>query len=218
MQVSRRLRVFKRKLFRLVKAYGIPERYISLRVYDIALTNLEKQLYADIVDLLRDKAFTTKAKLQVSLVAVARGGNIPATVLHYKMSRLFEKEIEANQITFSLHYCPISTRHKDQANNEQALKQLKKELQQKERVDKVYIVDDLLDTGKTLHIIHEELYNSAWYSRTSYLFCFLKTLMKFTETSLQTKNILCNLKKPFKNKTYIGLELNTKKWLTFWYD
>lgn len=156
--------------------------------------------------------------LQVCFVSVARGGNIPATILHYQLSQLFMKEIERERtLKISLLYCALSTRGEAGVNsdqpNQKALTDLRNNLSQmyKENSNlKVYVVDDLLDTGYTCKLMQTAFCKDKWVKAVTYLFCFIKPR--------GLENLVESKKKSFTSPIVGGQDITTDKWLNFWYE
>lgn len=203
----------------IVTYYKSRPRYISASCYYNAITNVTEQCIDDLVTEY-NKQLSNKSnkrlkqdkpkKTNICIIGIIRGGSIAATALHYKLEAAFGKGFD-----ISLQLCSIKTRDLDAStSNEEELTKLKTYMANK-TWDRVYIVDDLFDTGQTLKILHSNLKSEKWYSKCMYAFVFLKgDLNKSDYRFLQATELRTSVL----SKIIVGLDINSNKWFQFWYE
>ena len=199
------------------------QKYLDCYSTTTATMTLAESCTADIETLLLQN---TKRRVKVLLVAIERGGNIPNTILNYNLAESFKKELSTNKLSlYSLH-CSISTRDKKSVSNQQSMSRLKADIKAilKKSADDnyddtlIYLVDDLFDTGETLKLLYKAFKREAWYGSATHLFCFSKET--WTNT-LARINMLLGYSEGTTfptNMLVIGKVIETKKWLSFWYE
>lgn len=195
-----------------------PSKDITFSAYTKTVKVLIDYCFKDIQTLL---AVNTRRRTKIILVAIERGGNVPATLINYAISDGLQDYIKENKAEIHSLHCSISTRDKKPGSNAKALLKLKTEIRAivkaapfgVEDNSRIYFIDDLLDSGETIRTIHNALNKEAWYDRARYLFVYSKqsaiqtlSTVDFQGDYLGSANI------------EIGKNLKTRRWLSFWYE
>lgn len=194
--------------------------YVSPSRFARATRNLHNRCVEDISHTLNGSH--PKSKLKVVLVSIERGGSLPTTMLNYSLSKAFAEDIKEGLLTIHGVHCTLSTRDKKPGNNKKALHQLKEDINallspsknsRKELEPRIYIVDDLLDSGTTFKLVQEALHNSPWHFGVVYLFSFAKEKLENAYQKYSLKGFFQET-----SQIVVGEVIPTKKWLRFWHE
>lgn len=202
------------KNYKLFQKIGIKDYCQDLfTLFDLVSKDLKEFL---------DKSKDTKSPKKLVLVSIERGGNIPSTFLNYQISKAFKEELVSNQLQLHFLHIPISTRDKKSSPNVMTIPKLEREIKSilknsPEDVSnsKIYFIDDLLDSGATLQLLHNTLCRVYWYSAVNYVFCYTKADPKVIVDSYYLDGDYIPGKH---SKIIVAKNLKTSKWLDFWYD
>lgn len=176
------------------------------KLHDIALFDISNMLNR-----------SESKKNDVILISIERGGNIPATLLNYSLSDSLREDVASGLLNIHSVHVNLSTRDRKPGSNKEALNALKKEIERiiaknpgciTEGSLAIYFVEDLLDSGKTLSLLDRAFRKEIWFGGgiSTLLVCYAKQTLDF----YLTEGLPLRLK--------AGEILNTKKWLSFWYD
>jgi hypoxanthine phosphoribosyltransferase len=157
----------------------------------------------------------------ICLIAVVRGGTIPTTLIDYQISKWISKNksLATGEIKIHTLYVNMNTYKDKDVEDKESLLKLKRELNnltkkiRRKSLDMVFVIDDLVDTGRTLRKIHKSLSSCIYFENpVQYVFLFIKDLKRLNEVKKKLNSVTHNY------NIIIGKVLNTKKWLAFWYD
>lgn len=187
------------------------------------------------VDLNTFLATTGNERAKVVLVSVDRGGSVPTTIIDYSLGSFSKEKRTSRKLSISRLNLPLSTRDSKQGEtNVEALTKVKANINQilhptklhYGRPIRIYVIDDLLDSGATLDLIVRSFKDETWYKQVKFVFLyhtvdrdkqgFLRSTHEFLPPFFTLDWVIHSLVAA--KQLVIGKTLKTNKWLDFWYE
>ena len=183
--------------------------YIDQEEYFTAITKATNYLISKVAEVGEN----------ILLLGVARGGTIPTTLIDYKISSLFK---ERSLFAVSSRFVSINFYDGESSLANESFRSVLETIPRETKYSRVYVIDDLLDSGRTLSLLHTFLDSSK-------LCAFNKTSVEYiTLFKKDSEEVLTNFKNLLSSSTsktssysyYCASEKRfpLDSWIEFWYD